>query len=222
MAVMDSLFSIAFPVLSVMHDGRKRFVWRILKMSLIVTLPISSTAMLYSYEILSIFGPGYVQASLPLKIILISALTMTFNFAMITLVYSYGNYWQVLYIGLGSSASRILVYFLLVPLYGSIGAATAFTAGSIVAFFFSALVAKKIGMPIFWKEVALIFTIPPTIAFVLDYFQIQYSIGIPAILLLTFILFFALRLLSRSDINDVLNLLPSRIANPLIAILDKL
>jgi stage V sporulation protein B len=221
-AVMDSLFSITFPVLSAMHDGRKRFVWRILKMSLIITLPISSTVILYSDEIMAIFGPDYIQASLPLKIILLSVLTFTFNVAIVLIVYSYGNYWQVLSIGLGSSASRILLYFFLVPLYGSTGAAITFTTGSIIAFFISVFVAKKIRMRVFWKEIALIFTIPMTIAFTLDYFQVQYSMGIPIILLLTFVSFFALRLLTKSDIVNSLGILPGRIAKPLIEILDKL
>ena len=221
-AMMDSLFSIAFPVLSAMRDGRKRFVWRILKMSLIITLPISSTAILYSDEIMALFGPNYMQASLPLKIILLSALTFTFNVAIVILVYSYGNYWQVLSIGLSSSAPRILLYFLLVPLYGNTGAAVAFTTGSIIAFFISVFVAKKIRMQVLWKEVALIFTIPTAIAIALDYFQVQYSMGIPIILLLTFTSFFAIRLLTKSDIVGSLGILPGSIAKPLIEMLDKL
>ena len=221
-AVMDSLFSITFPVLSAMRDGRKRLVWRILKMSLIITLPISSTAILYSNEIMAIFGPDYLQAALPLEIILLSSLTFTFNVAIVILVYSYGNYWQVLSIGLGSSASRILLYFFLVPLYGSTGAAITFTAGSMIAFLISVFIVKKIRMRIFWKEVALIFTIPMTIAFVLDYFHVQYSIGIPSILLLTFTSFIALHLLTKSEVVDSLGILPERIARPLIEMLDKL
>ena len=123
-AMMDSLFSIAFPVLSSMDDQRKRYVWRLIKISLVITL-LSSTAILYSEEILSIFGQGYVGMSVPLKIILLSTLAIIFNVGITTLVYSYGNYWYVLFIGIGSSAPRILLYFILIPLYGSTGVLSA-------------------------------------------------------------------------------------------------
>jgi O-antigen/teichoic acid export membrane protein len=220
-AVMDALNSVAFPILSAMDDQRKRFVWRLMKMILITTLPISSAAILYSDEIMAIFGPGYVQASLPLKIILLSTVTYTFNAGITILIYSYGNYLQVLAIGISSSSSRIVLYFILVPLYGTIGAAIAFTTGSIIAFIVSALVTKKIGMKIFWKELALLFAIPNTAALLLGFFHVEYIIGIPVIFTASLILFLTLRLLTKSDLYDSVAILPDRIAKPLINILNK-
>jgi O-antigen/teichoic acid export membrane protein len=192
-----------------------------MKMILITTLPISSAAILYSDEIMAIFGPGYVQASLPLKIILLSTVTYTFNAGITILIYSYGNYLQVLAIGISSSSSRIVLYFILVPLYGTIGAAIAFTTGSIIAFIVSALVTKKIGMKIFWKELALLFAIPNTAALLLGFFQVEYIIGIPVIFTASLILFLTLRLLTKSDLYDSVAILPDRIAKPLINILNK-
>jgi O-antigen/teichoic acid export membrane protein len=220
-AVMDALNSVAFPILSAMDDQRKRFVWRLIKMILITTLPISSVAILYSDEIMAIFGPGYIQASLPLKIILLSTLTYTFNAGITILVYSYGNYLQVSTTGISSSSSRIVLYFILVPLYGTTGAAIAFTTGSIVAFIVSALVTKKIGMKIFWKELALLFAIPNAVALLLGFFQVEYMIGIPVIFTASLALFLTLRLLTKPDLYDSVAILPDRIAKPLTNILNK-
>jgi O-antigen/teichoic acid export membrane protein len=220
-AVMDALNSVAFPILSAMDDQRKRFVWRLIKMILVTTLPISSVAMLYSDEIMAIFGPEYIQASLPLKIILLSTFASTFNVGITILIYSYGNYNQVLAIGIGSSSSRILLYFILVPLYGTIGAAIAFTTGSIVAFVISAVVAKKIGMKILWKELVLLFAIPNAVALLLGFLQIGYIIGIPVIITASLILFLTLRLLTKPDLYDSVAIFPDRIAKPLINILNK-
>jgi O-antigen/teichoic acid export membrane protein len=220
-AVMDALNSVAFPILSAMDDKRKRFVWRLMKMILVTTLPISSMAILYSEEIMAIFGPDYVQASLPLKIIMLSTLTYTFSVCISLLIYSYGNYLQVLTIGISSSSSRIILYFILVPLYGTIGAAFAYTIGSIVAFVISALVAKKIGMNIFWKELALLFAIPNAVALLLGFFHVEYMIGVPVIFTASLTLYLALRLLTKPELYDSVAILPDRIAKPLINILNK-
>jgi len=221
-AIKNSLFSVGFPVLSAMDDKRKRLVWRIIKMSLVVSLPISFAAILYSNEVLGLIGPNYVQASIPLKIILLSLFPLTLLVGISTLVYSYGNYWQVLSIGLALNVPRVLLYFVLVPLHGSVGAALAFTTGSIIGFIVSIVVAKKIRMIILWKELALIFVIPAAIAFTLDYFHITYIIGIPLILLLSVLLMLASRVLSRPEVQESLEILPNRIGKPLIKILNKL
>jgi O-antigen/teichoic acid export membrane protein len=221
-AIKNSLFSVAFPIVSAMDDQRKRLIWRIIKMSLVVSLPISSTAMVYSNEVLGLIGPNYIQASMPLKIILLSIFPLTFILGISTLVYSYGNYWQVFAIGLGLNVPRVLLYFTLVPSYGSVGAALSFTTGSIVGFIVSIIIAKRIRMMILWKELALIFVIPTGIAFTSDYFQVTYIIGIPVILSLSILLMIASRVLSKSEVRESLEILPDRVGKPLIKILNKL
>jgi O-antigen/teichoic acid export membrane protein len=221
-ALVESLFSIGFPIISAMHDQRKRFVWRLIKMSLIVSLPISSAVILYSDEIMGLLGPQYIEASISLKIITLSMLTYAFTMGITYLVYAYGNYLQVLAIGLGSSVPRILLYFIFVPLYGNTGAAITYTIGSVIAFSISIIVTKKIGMLIFWKELALIFFIPTGIIFVLDYFQVNYMVGIPAIFGISLLLFSLLRILSKTDLRDLLSVIPDNISKPLVRILDKL
>jgi O-antigen/teichoic acid export membrane protein len=178
--------------------------------------------MLYSNEVLGLFGPDYLQASMPLKIILLSTLPLTLLFAISTLIYSYGNYWQVLAIGLGLNVPRVLLYFTLVSLYGSVGAATSFTVGSIIGFGVSIIIAKRIGMVIFWKELALLLAIPTGLVFTLYYLQVTYIIGIPVMLILSFVFMFVLRVLSKSEVRESLEILPDRIGRPLINIINKL
>jgi stage V sporulation protein B len=221
-AIKISLFSIAFPILSAMDDQRKRFVWRLIKMSLIVSVPISFSVMLYANEVLGLVGTDYIKGSLPLKIILLSTLPLTFLVGISTLVYSYGDYWRVFSISLGSNMSQVLLYFILVPLYGSVGAAIAFTLGSLIGFVVSIIIAKKIRMLILWKELALIFIIPAALAFTLNYFHVIYLVGIPVITFLSLVFLSTLRVLSRADVRESLGILPDSIGKPLISILDKL
>jgi O-antigen/teichoic acid export membrane protein len=221
-AIPSSFFSVLFPMLSAMDDNRKRFVWQMIKLSLVVTLPISSAVTAYSNEIMGLFGWDYVQASMSLKVMLYSMFGLIFSTAIETLVYSYGNYRLVLAVGLGTSISRIFCYFILVPLYGITGAAIGFTIGSIVGFAVSAVVAKRLGFLLFWKELALLFIIPSGISLLLEFYHVDYFVGIPMIFSLSLMLFLALRVLSRSEIRETLTLLPDRIGRPLISILNKL
>ena len=221
-SIRGSLFEVGFPVVSSMDDKRKRLVWKLMKMSLVITLPISSTFIAYSEEVMMLIGSDFQQGSLPLKILMLSMLPGTISAGIAILVYSYGNYWKVLAIGLGATLSRVLFYFMLVPLYGNIGAAVGGLVGSIVGFVVSLMVAKKIGLSIFWKELGLTFVIPMGLAFVFEYFGVNYMIGIPAILVICILLYIRSHILSKSEIHEYLEMLPNRIGKPLIDIINRL
>jgi O-antigen/teichoic acid export membrane protein len=192
-----------------------------MNLSLVVTVTISSPAIAYSDDILILFGSHYVVASMTLKILLLSVLPFTFNIAISTLVYSYGNYRQVLALGLASSVPRIIFYFVFVPMYGNNGAALSFTLGSIIAFVVSLVVAKKIGMLMFWKKLLPIVTIPAGISFTTAYLMVSFILGIPIIIVFSLASFIALRILSKSDINYYLAILPTKIQKPLDKIVNK-
>jgi O-antigen/teichoic acid export membrane protein len=211
---MSVLSSIAFPALSAMTDGRKRFAWRIIKMSLTISLPFSSALVFYSSDVMKMFGANYVEGSSTLAVLLLSMLPTAVMSGISTLVYSYGNYKQVLTIGLASTIPRVLFYFILVPIYGGMGAALSYNAGSIMVLIVSLIISRKIGMTIFWKDLALLFIIPTGIAFILSYVGLNYIIGILVTLFISYIVFLKLLILNRSDVQDSLGILPKRIAMP--------
>jgi len=219
-AVMGSLMTIALPVLSRMKDGRKRLTWRITKISLIVTLPLSSIIIFYSKEFMGFFGKSFVDGSSSLEILLLTIIPMALNAAIINLALTYGNYRQVLAIGLSANIPRALLYFILVPIYGGVGAAEAYVIGSIIGLVTSMVIAKKIGIHIFWKDIILILVIPTVIAFVLHYFEINLLFTIPITLILSFMLFFKFRIINRSDIQDSVEILPKNIATPMLHLLN--
>jgi O-antigen/teichoic acid export membrane protein len=73
-AIMYSLFSVAYRALSAMSDGRKRYAWRLIKMSLVISSPFSFSVIFYSKEIMGLLGPAYVNGSSSLEILLLSML----------------------------------------------------------------------------------------------------------------------------------------------------
>jgi O-antigen/teichoic acid export membrane protein len=220
MTVTYSLFTIAYPVLSGMTDGRKRFTWRTIKLGLFISLPLSASFIFYSEDIMSLVGKEYVQGAEPLRILLLSMLPVAVFNGINSLVYAYGNYRQVLLIGLASSVPRTLLYFVFVPAYGSSGAAISFTIGSIAGFIVAALIARTIGMKLLWKEITAIFMIPLGIAFVFNFLQINYILGISGTLIVAYLLILRVRAIAVSEVQDSLSILPRSISKPIGNILN--
>jgi O-antigen/teichoic acid export membrane protein len=128
------------------------------------------------------------------------------------LVYSYGNYKQVLAIGLATSIPRTTLYFVLVPIYGNTGAAISYTIGAVVGFAISLVIANRIKMQMSWRDLAYILIIPMGIAFVLDLLHANYIVGIAATLVISYISLLRIRILKRGDIRDIINILPNSIS----------
>jgi O-antigen/teichoic acid export membrane protein len=220
-SVMNSLFTIALPALSSLQDYRKRFAWQTIRLSAIIILPFSCSLIFYSKEIMQILGRDYVKGSSSLEVLLLSLLPMAVISGVNALVYSYGNYRQVLIIGLAMNIPRTVLYFLLVPIYGGIGAALGYTIGSIIGCIVSIVIAKKIGMLIFWKDLAVIFIIPTTIAFALSYLQINYIIGILATIVISYVLLLKIHIVTSTDVKDTLDVLPESVSIQVIKLKNK-
>jgi O-antigen/teichoic acid export membrane protein len=219
--VMYSLFTIAYPVLSGMTDGRKRLAWRMTKISLLISVPFSSSLIFYSDDIMHLLGSEYVEGAPSLEILLISVLPLAILTGINALVYSYGMYRQVLMIGLASSIPRTILYFALVPYYGSLGAAISFTIGSIAGLAVVVVIANKIKMRLVWKDIVLVLTIPMVLAAVLSYLRLHYIAGILVTIIATYLALLKLRTISNDDLES-LSILPRRVSKPLITILTTL
>jgi len=138
-----------------------------------------------------------------------------------TLAYAYGNYRQVLIIGLATNIPRAVLYIILVPFSdGLIGAAWSYTIGSIAGFLLSIVVARKIGLKIFWKDVAFILGIPAGLGLLLNSFHVGFIVGILATLAGSYILLLKMHILERRDVEDSLQVLPQGISNHILLLLD--
>jgi O-antigen/teichoic acid export membrane protein len=216
---MYSLFTVALPALSAMQDGRKRFTWHAIRLSALISVPFSSVLIFYSREIMQLVGQTYIEASLSLEILLLSMLPTTVFTGVTALVYSYGNYKQVFAIGLATSIPRTTLYFALVPVYGTTGAAMSYTIGAIVGFAVSVAIANKIKMQMSWKDLACILIIPTGVAFGLDLLHVNYIAGIAATLVISYISLLRLQILKRADIREAVNILPNSISDQVTNIL---
>jgi O-antigen/teichoic acid export membrane protein len=218
----NSLTAIALPALSSLKDTRKRLAWQTIRWGYLISVPLSCSLVFYSQEILRMFGENYVGGEATLQILLQSIMPTIVANGVSTLVYAYGNYRQSLAIELVMGIPRIVLYFILIPIYGPIGGAISFTAGSILALVLSAIIARKIGMSIFWKDIVLIIIIPTIIGYLLDTLKINFVAGITITLIASYLILLKLGTITSSDLFDIMSILPSGISRPILGLLKKL
>lgn len=220
--VMYSLFTIALPVLSSMQDGRKRFAWQTIRLSLIIALPFSSSLIFYSEDIMRLLGNSYAEGSLSLQIMLISMLPVAATYGINSLVYSYGEYRKVLAIGFATSIPRTILYFIMVPYYGIAGAAAGYTLGAIAGFVLAVIIAHRIKMTIKWIDLLCLFLLPIIFGFVLHLLQVHYMAAILITLILSYLLLFRIGLVTRNDVGNFLDIMPNRLSKPISTTLQKI
>ena len=220
-SVMNSLFTIALPTLSGLRDYRKRFAWQTIRLSTIILLPFSCSLIFYSSEIMGLLGQVYEDGSSSLAILLLSLLPMCIVSGIITLLNSYGNYRSVLIIGLSVSIPQTILYFALTPIYGGVGAAIAYTIGSGVGCLVSVIISKKIGLLLFWKDLARIFIVPTVIGYISSTLHLNYILGILVTVVISYILLLKIHIITWSDAEDVLDVLPENISNQIVGLANK-
>lgn len=208
--VMFSLLTISLPAMSAMSDGRKRFAWQCIRLSLIIALPFSFSLVFYSPEIMNLVGAKYRQGGIDLFLMLFSVMPTAIFTGISSLVFAYGNYKIVLGIGLSTSIPRTVLYFLLVPLFADIGAASAYTIGAISGLVYSAYIAKRIGLKLYWKHLVLILAVPLLISFMFKSLGVNYIVAIILTLVFTYMAYYKIHVLTKKDFETIFAVLPAK------------
>jgi O-antigen/teichoic acid export membrane protein len=217
-----AIFAIALPALSSMQDGRKRLAWQTIRWSSLISVPLSSSLVFFSVDVMRLFGENYVKGEFPLQILLLSILPIILADGIANLTFSYGNYKQSLAIHLAMNIPRIVLYFALIPNYGIIGGAVSFVIGSILALIVTIIIISKIRINIVWRDLALIPIIPLAIGYLLHTLQFNYIYAIPITIAASYVILFKLHTVTGSDIQDLLSILPNSLSNQILIIWRKI
>jgi O-antigen/teichoic acid export membrane protein len=218
--IITVLSTIAYPTVSSMTDGRKRASWKLIKISLLLTLPLSVVMIFYSSDVLSLFGSDYLNGSGTLGILFLSILPTTIFTGIGVLAYSYGNNKQFLSIGLFTSLPRVLLYFLFVPLFGGAGAALAYTIGSVVGFAYSLILCSQLNMKLEWRRIISILLIPILIALPFKIISLNFILSIFLILTLSYLVFLKSRMIEDEDIQELSKILPKPLQKRIIMLIN--
>lgn len=221
-SIATILLIVSYPALSAMDDGRKRFSWRVIKMSLLIAGPLSISAIWYAEDLLTIFGESYSQGSLALQILLVSIFPYIVASGINNLAYSYKHYKQVLVIGIALNLPRTLLYFILVPYLGEVGASLSFTIGSLFGLIVSLMIAKKIDFGLLWKPIVIVLAVPAGIGFAFHQFDIFFPVGMACTIVISFLILVRIRQISRQEIESSLDVLPAQISHPALKVIERI
>jgi O-antigen/teichoic acid export membrane protein len=211
--VLTVFSTIAYPALSAMTDARKRAVWRIIKLSLIITLPLSNILLFYGGDILNLFGKNYTEGFFILIILLLSVIPTSLIVGVTALSYSYNNNRQVLMLGLSTSLPRTALYPILVPFFHGEGAALSFVVGSMAGCLIALYYSNKMGLKISWKSICLIAVIPVIIVIPFKIIELNYIISIIIALIISYIGLYRFKILDKEDVGDIARILPPSVTS---------
>lgn len=206
-AIPSSIWETALPVLSGMVEGRKRLTWKGTKLGMVITVPIIVILFLCSNAILGFFGSEFLLVYTALTLLLASALFIPILNGVQTLAYARGEYREVLLIGLASNVPKVVLYLVLVPLYGANGAALAFLVGTALGFVYSIIVALRMGFHLFWRQTILILSLPVGIgaaAYFLHLHWILVVILVPAACIIGYVM---LKVVTIEEIKEIISFL---------------
>ena len=114
-----------------------------------------------------------------------------------SLVYAYGWYRVVLLIGLFQNVPRLMLYFLLVPLYGGLGGALAYTVGAYTGLVYVGYLIHRIRYYVDWRSVGLAIGVSGVIALLVYLLRPRWFVGSLAILS-TYLLYLQLGVMTRA------------------------
>ena len=117
-------------------------------------------------------------------------------------VYASGKYSHVAIIGLGTTLSRFLLYFLLFPM-GAIGIAIAYALGELVSLGLILPSTKLLDYHPDWKIYAKIIVIPGIVSALIMFFNIPWFFGIPLLIVISFLSYTRLQILTKEDLSII-------------------
>jgi len=199
-AVSASVMGLSFPILSGMADGRKRACWRAIKMALVFTVPLTTSLAAYPQVALGFFSPDYVAASNMLLVLLFAMIPQSLIDGVNSLAYAYGKYRLVLVMGLAVSVPRTLMYMILTPSMGGLGAALALLSGTVVGLITASGVTKRIGLKFQWEDLIVAFI--PLAMMAVCKLPIPWFLGVIIVLAGSTITYTRLGLVTRRDLRE--------------------
>jgi O-antigen/teichoic acid export membrane protein len=119
------------------------------------------------------------------------------------LVYASGSYGKVLGIGLATNMPRVVLYFLLVPIYSGLGAALSFLTGALTGLIAAIIVSGKVHFKVSLRKITVAIVAPSTITLVSLLMGFSWLIGGSLILLVSILFYGRLGVVERDDLAEV-------------------
>lgn len=172
-----SIAQLLLPYLSGLSEGRERIASKVVSLTLVLVTPIVFIGILYGRVPLRLLGSEYIEASPILAVLLLSTIPLIIVSSILNMVYAIGDYRRVLYVGLLQNIPRLILYFILVPLYHGLGAAISFTVGSLASLPYTLSVGGGYGFTMDYRRVAYLLIVPGLLSLAAYLLNLHWLIG---------------------------------------------
>lgn len=202
--ISRAIITVSHPVMSGMEQISKqeRFFSKSLRFSFLVTLPLAAVMFFYAEPILSVFGKEFSLSENTLSLLMASFPFVIITEAFIFLIFARRDFHKLFYLGLSSSITKVILYFILVPEYGTLGAAGALLIGTLTQMVLTIIIAKHIKVKIQYKIFIFISTIPFAVGYSIQLLNTHDVIGAIAIFTISYIIYAKIKLIVEQDIES--------------------
>jgi O-antigen/teichoic acid export membrane protein len=199
------------------------FVLRSIKIALVITIPISTPLLIFPTEFLGLLGQEYSTSGGTLSLFMLGLPLSIVSEIFYYYEYGLGRKTSLLKLGLASNVPRVMLYFLLIPILGQMGAAVAFTVGSLIQVVYSWTLAKRDNIRLLNKRYVYIIILPYTVAILFGLTNINFVISSFLIILISFVLYIRFHFITDRGVKFMLNiLLPTNLAKKAAPITSKI
>lgn len=195
------------------ENDQIKLLTNLMKVAFMFTMPLVALVSFYPANILSLLGNEFRPAA-PI----LSTMMLAIPFAIICelvyyFVYGRGDNKSVLFLGLAANIPRIILYLILTPELGGIGAALAYVTGSLSQFALTIRIGKSHSLSINFSKCIVISLIPLALGSFTWILGLDYVISILVIILTSLVLYIRFHILEEVDITNIIySCLPAPLA----------
>jgi O-antigen/teichoic acid export membrane protein len=198
----SSITALLLPVLSGMDKDRGVVASRVARISMALVSPIAIYTIFYSNTLLAWFGREYMGSAIILSILLTSFPPIILYQVANSLAYSRKLYNQVLMLGLAQNIPRLILYVVLTPLYGGLGAAYSYVTGAYTGLLYIIYLAKKLYFNVNWFEQSKTIILPLAMLWPISLIGLHWLVGL-LVSLASYPLYVKMGVLDRNDLRDL-------------------
>jgi O-antigen/teichoic acid export membrane protein len=175
-----------------------------MKVAFMFTMPIAASLLFFPSEFLGFMGNEFSSEASTLSIFMVSVPFSIISEMVYYFMYGRGKNKTVLRLGLASNVPRIILYFLMVPLFGSTGAALAYLVGTLASFVLSTRIIRDLSLIRNYQNYMVLTAIPLAIGLATWSIDLQYVISTIIILFGSLLAFIRLGLFRSTELRNIL------------------
>lgn len=199
-----SINSVNHTIFSSIEDPKQReqILQKTLKISFLGTLPIAGVMFFYASSIMEIFGQQFIVSSNILSVFIMSFPLVLVADGIFFLLYARGEDKKILLLGLFGTIPKMIVYFILIPEFGGLGAALSMVIGTGFQVGLTIWYLQKFKIKLPYLQYGIISIIP----FVIGYGFQQLNIGIIGsvlVFVLSYVVLLRLQIIREEEIKMI-------------------